>query len=633
MTVDPAAPDAPAVYLDREEIVDDVLHFHRTYARIKILTEKGKEDYSDVEVDYEKGESGLSVSDVQARTIEPDGTIVPFTGKPYSKELLKSGNEKVMATVFTMPDVRIGSILEYQYTIDYEGNYFMPPRWYIQQLLYVHHAHYHFRPEEGAMSIVATDAQGHENTVNQLLYFPELPPGDKVRQGLDGYDLVVNNIPALPDEQFMPPLSSFSYRLFFYYSPYNNSQDFWKAEGKYWSKDVDRFANPDRLRDVVSQIVAPGNSDVQKLQKIYAAVMTIQNTDFTRQRSAQEARAEGLKTKTAADIWAAKMGTSNEIARLFIGMARAAGLKAYAMITTERNESILNTGYLYWGQLSDEIAIVNVGGKEQFFDPGERYCEYGKLDWIHSQMLGIRQTDDGIGMAEAPAAGYIDNGTLRAADLTLGPDGKIQGQIRVSMNGVAALRWRQRALSTDEDTAKRDFEKEVQGMVPAGVQVKMSHFIGLTDSTSELMAVLDASGNMGTVTGHRVFLPASFFEANAKPLFAAQKRENPVDLRFPYIVRDQVTLTLAPGLSIESVPGNANVPYPHMADLVAKYASQGNVYQQVRLLAVADAIYKTEEYPQLRTFFQSVSSQDQQQVVLMRRPVAVSSAPAAGSSK
>jgi hypothetical protein len=43
MTADPAAPDAPAVYLFREEVVDDKLHYHRLYARIKILNEKGKE--------------------------------------------------------------------------------------------------------------------------------------------------------------------------------------------------------------------------------------------------------------------------------------------------------------------------------------------------------------------------------------------------------------------------------------------------------------------------------------------------------------------------------------------------------------------------------------------------------------
>ena len=43
MTADPKAPGAAAVYLYREETTDDSLHFQTYYERIKVLTEKGKE--------------------------------------------------------------------------------------------------------------------------------------------------------------------------------------------------------------------------------------------------------------------------------------------------------------------------------------------------------------------------------------------------------------------------------------------------------------------------------------------------------------------------------------------------------------------------------------------------------------
>jgi hypothetical protein len=289
MTSDPAAPDSPAVYLFREEIVNDKMHSHTTYARIKILTEKGKEQFSEIEIPYKKGESGVSISEVEGRTIEPDGTIVPFTGKPFNKELIKSGDETVMAKVFSLPDIRVGSIIEYRYLLTYEGNYFMPPRWILQQSIFVHRAHYHFVPTDTSLTITSTDSQGHENVVNHLAYFHLLPPGVKVRSGVDGFDLVVDNIPAAPDEPYMLPLSSFTYRLIFYYTPYPNGAEFWNAEAKYWSKSVNRFAEPsDRIRAATAKIVTPGDSDEQKLRKIYAAVMTLENTDFTRQHSAEE---------------------------------------------------------------------------------------------------------------------------------------------------------------------------------------------------------------------------------------------------------------------------------------------------------------------------------------------------------
>jgi hypothetical protein len=638
MTTDPAAPNAAAVYLYYEDIVDDKLHFHKVYAEVKILTEKGKGEFNEIQIPYEQGEAApeggnandMSVNDVRGRTIESDGTVVPFTGRPYQKELIKMGEEKVMEKVFSLPDVRVGSIIEYQFTVSYEQGWVIPPRWMIQQQYYVHEARYHFVPTAMYMQIAATDAQGHENAVNDLLYSEILPAGSKVTEGLDGYDVVVDNVPALPDEPYTPPISSFSYRVMFFYSPYASGKEYWKAEGKYWSKDVDRFAEPSgRIKAAVAQIVSPGDNDEQKLGKIYAAVMTVENTDFTREHTQQENKAEGEKVKTAADIWANKRGDSNEITRLFIAMARAAGFKAYAMIVTERNQNFLNLAYLEWGQLSDEIAIVNVNGKEQYFDPGERYCEYGKLEWLHNQMMGIRQTDSGTEVAEVPGAIYTDNATLRTANLSLAANGALQGQIRITMNGVEALRWRQFALANDEEATKRAFEKEIQARVPAGVQVKMNHFLGLTDCTSGLMAILDVSGSMGTVTGKRVFVPASFFEASETPLFPAQQRESPLDMRYPFLARDEVVLTLAPGLSVESVPSDATIPYPQMAEYRAAYGGKGEVYKQVRLLALGNTIYTISDYPQLRDFFQKIGAQDRQQLVLGRVAVAAA-APAAG---
>ena len=90
----------------------------------------------------------------------------------------------------------------------------------------------------------------------------------KVQERIDGYDLVANDIPALTDEDYSPPMDSYSYRVLFYYSPQFSGKDFWKDEGKTWSKDVDRFANPsDKIRTAVAGIVAPNDTEQQKLQK------------------------------------------------------------------------------------------------------------------------------------------------------------------------------------------------------------------------------------------------------------------------------------------------------------------------------------------------------------------------------
>ena len=568
--------------------------------------------FSDIEIPYDATNS--SITDVAGRTIHSDGTVIPLTTKPFDKIVIKSASLNAMEKVFTMPDVQVGSIVEYRWKLRFNEEYYVPPQWYIAQPVYVHKAHYHFMPTRLMRN-------------GSIFYSGSLPDGVKVRDGLDGFDLVVENIPALPDEDFMPPFRSFSYRLNFYYSYDRISDQFWQEEGKNWSRRLDHFATPtDKVRAAVQQIVSSSDTDEQKVEKIYAAIMGIENTSFTRMHSAQENRAEGLKVKKAEDIWDQKRGTDDEITELFIAMVRAAGLKAYGMIVVNRDENLFQKAYFDWRQLDDELAIVTLNGKEVYFDPGQRYCAFAKLHWKHTWASGIRQTDKGTGIAETPGLTYEDNQSNRIADLTLDSDGKVHGFIRETLTGADALYWRQAALSSDEDEVKVKFAEELKETVPPGVQVKTNHFVGLSDYKSALLVQVDVTGTLGTTTGKRTFLPAVFFEANAKPLFVQEKRENSVDLHYPYAVRDQVTVTLPTSMRAENIPNQSNLPFPPNADYIAKFLVQGNTFAYLRLLRVAQPFYKVTDYPRLRDFYQKTNSNDREQVVLRGGPAATENA-------
>jgi hypothetical protein len=465
-------------------------------------------------------------------------------------------------------------------------------------------------------------------TANQLLYTYILPPGDKVSQQANGsYDVTAENIPALPQEDYLPPFGSLTYRVIFYYSPFRAPSDYWTTDGKYWSADFDRFAKPsNKIRSAVNGLVVAADTDQQKVEKIYAAVMKVENTNFTREHSAEENKAEGLRVKTAEDVWAQQRGSADEITRLFVAMVRAAGLTAYGAAVTNSDDAVFVPSYLNWGQLDDELAIVSIGGKEVYFDPGQRYCEFGKLHWKHAWAGGIRQSGGDTQIFTTPGLNYKDNGVERIADLTLDPDGHVHGVVRETMTGAEALQWRHAALRGDEDGVKKHFEEELQRSMPPGVLVKTDHFVGLTDYTAPLIAIVNVSGTMGTATGKHIFFPAVFFEAGNAPLFAKTQRENPVDMRYPYMVHDEFNLTLPPNVTVESVPKESDVPFVPNADYIAKFATNGNKLAYGRLLRVANFLYKPAEYPALRDFYQKVSADDQGQVALKISPVTTATA-------
>jgi hypothetical protein len=165
MTADPKAPGAAAVYLYREETTDDALHYHFYYERIKVLTEKGKE-LATIRIPYERGQ--FKVTDIRGRTIHSDGSIYPLTAKPADLVDAKVSSFQLNTMVFTLPNVEVGSILEYRLEIRYDDDVVSEPTWRIQQPYFVHKAHYQFKPAPQGGSHYILDSRGQ--TLDRLMY-------------------------------------------------------------------------------------------------------------------------------------------------------------------------------------------------------------------------------------------------------------------------------------------------------------------------------------------------------------------------------------------------------------------------------------------------------------------------------
>lgn len=140
------APGAVAVVLDWVEVDDDTKSISAEYYRIKILTDEGKK-YADVEVPYLAGYPiNGRVTDISARTIQPDGTIVPFDGKIYDKILLKGGGLRLRAKTFSLRNVQAGTIIEYRYQRRWTAMLLMNTLWGIQRDIPVLRARMRLRP-------------------------------------------------------------------------------------------------------------------------------------------------------------------------------------------------------------------------------------------------------------------------------------------------------------------------------------------------------------------------------------------------------------------------------------------------------------------------------------------------------
>ena len=604
MTEDPKAPGAAAVYLNISDVTDNKLHYRAFYARIKVLQEKGKE-LATVTIPPHWHEV-FKVTAINGRTIHADGTVIPLKGKPEDLLVLKISGNQINQMTFALPSVEVGSILEYRYELGYEG-YHPSPFWQLQRDYFVHNAHYVFIP------------QGY-----LLDKWEQLPPGVQVKtnRAEGDYTLDVSDIPPVPHEDWMPPpIGNQAYQVLFFYK--SQFGDYWESQAKQWQKEVDHVAEPTgTIHEVVRGLISPGDSDLEKARKLYKAVQSLDNTNFSRQKDKVELKALGLhEAKRAEDTWKQKSGSRQDIALLYLAMLRAAGLTAWEMKVVDRQRAAFSPGYQNFEQLDDDIVILETGGKEVMLDPGEKMCPFQTVNWRHSGAEGVLESAIGGAVARSPYQAYASNEVKRTGTVFLDEHGGMTGSFRFVMSGQTALNYRQQAILTDEDEVKKLFDRFLLTIMPEGVEGHIDHFINLDNPDVNLVAVVNAKGTLGSTTSKRIFLPGFFFEVHGhKPFIDQGQRQTPVDMHYGEQIIDQIIYQFPSSLSVEGIPRETSVSWADQADLRTKVVQNAGAVTIARSLVRAFTLLKPEQYQDLRTFYQKVDANDQQQLVLAISP-------------
>ncbi|MCU1244076.1 MAG: transglutaminase protein, partial [Candidatus Acidoferrum typicum] len=476
MTAD-AAHQGDAIILYHEETADDMSRHRWVYKRLKVLTEKGK-DRASVEIPYDAKYVGIS--DIRARSIAPDGAITPFAGKAFNSTIVKAHGVKYLAKVLALPNVQVGSIIEWKYT-EYWESYVFAPHWVLQNDLLTKRAKFTFVPMFKAGHYIE-DSRG--DIKDRVFYTTVgLPANTAIKTTANNrMELELKDIPAFEEEDFTPPSEMLKMRVDFYYGSdkMGKPQEFWKSEGKYWSKELDKFAaHSAAVAAAVSKTILPTDTPDQKARKIYAYVQKIKNLSYTGSdgRLEELLNHESREKRTVDDVLQLHEGFRDEIARLFWAMARAANLQAFAMRVADRDEYFFQANIPNPSQLTSEIVIVNVDGKEVFLDPGTPLCPFGHLAWQHTATQGLRQSADGAQLAPTPGASYKEAISKRVGRLTLSDDGSATGKIGIGWAGEEALTRRLSGLKTDEAGRKKELEDELKAMLPAGALVHLDSVV------------------------------------------------------------------------------------------------------------------------------------------------------------
>ena len=606
MTSEPNAPGAPAIFLYRQVDRDDDASHESHYARIKILSEEGRK-YADVEIPFFKG--GGNIRKIQARTIHPDGSVTNFDGKVYEKTIIKAKGVKYLAKTFTLPEVQPGTIIEYRYIQEIDPDFVFDSRWILSEELFTKHAKFSLK----------------KNADFALLWsWPlGLPPGtDPPRDDHNMIRLETQNVPAFQLEDHMPPENQMKFRVEFTYSRdlEKDTEKFWKQETKRLYSGVELFADKrGAMTNAVREIVAPGDSQEVKLQKIYARTQQIRNLSFERDKTEQEQRRQKLKDiNSVEDVWKRGYGSGYEITWLFLALARAAGFDASPVRVSTRDQYFFNPQLMNAFQLNTNVVLVKLDGKDLYFDPGTAFTPYGLLPWNETAVQGRRLDKEGGDWVQTSLPDPAQSHVERKAVLKLTESGGLEGKLTVTFTGLEAL-WRRLDELEEDDTARKKFlEDEVTGAIPAATEVKLTNQPEWNSSSRALVAEYEVKvPGWASSAGRRQLIPVGLFSEPEKHLFEHADRVFPIYFHFPFQIVDDVTVDLPTGLQVNSLPPAEDVAPGKVVSYALSAESKNGTLHWNRRVSLDILMMQTKYYPALRNFFQTVRAGDEQQIVLL----------------
>ena len=608
-------PDADAAILFREGELNDTYPDGtslKVYIRIKIFNDRGRR-YAEVQLPY-KVELGR-VSDVQARTIRPDGSVVDVESRDiFNKVVLKTSHGIWRAKIFTMPAVEAGGIIEYRYRQTYPQGF----RYFaldLQSDLFIKELHYGIQPP------IASKLDVRWVTFNA-------PDPRRFAPTWDGsFDIRAENIPPFRREPLMPPELGVKMWGWLYYSPDADPspERYWRDYAERRHQRISYETKPTRaIRRVVETITLSRDGSPEKIARIYAYVQNeIQNIGPGDEREPEAAPDPGLKkNKSVDDTIRRRYGTPSDINLLFISMLRAAGLDARLAELTTRDENFFHRSFPDAFQFNSELtAVISRDGSVQFFDPGTVHCPPGLLSWEKEGITALVYGTADWRFVETPVSDASQNAEERIIRVVACPDGDVEAHVDVKFTGQRAIELRSQSADQAPDVLRKQILVGLRSLLPAARIDESSVTVSNPKSAvTPVVASFDfRTLQFATRTETRLFVRPAFLSHRDESVTPAPARANSICFPFPWSESDRVVIEPPPGYKIEQLPDpvDLDIGAAHFRSTVSR---EGNNAVYERRLVVNAINFSVDQYPTVKAFFDRVLQADRAAVSFKQLP-------------
>lgn len=529
-----------------------------------------------------------------------------------------------------MPDVRIGSIIEFSYVVespfpyidDINLQYGIPiinlalniqfPNYYSYNVVFNPKSRYKidFNAKDFEDSLTSTLIDASESD-----YFDSDQKIQQVRVSNKSISFTQQHIPALLPEFLSGNLNKYRAKMIINIASFNDVQTgkVRKEFGTTWEAVAKTIYDSDKFGDEVkrSRFFRKDLEDLtQSLTTPKEKVTAI--LDFLKLKVKWDGK-YGVFTKDGIkEAYKKGSGNVSEVNLLLVSMLREAEIEANpVLVSSVDNETPIfptREGFNYI------VVQVSYGDEKVLVDATEKFAGLNLLPIRAANWKGRLIKKDG----SSEWIRLTDNQKsedIVFLNIKLDSESEATGSGQKRHTNYRALNSRNTNMNSTGDELEKHIQNDNVGLEISNVIVE-----GLENVNSDLTYKYDIKfKNAFDKVGDNIYITPLLYEANEESPFKLETRKLPLDLSFPYKTKTIVNIKIPEGYEVESIPESIKAVYN---DTIGYYKyvtrNQGNMISTVATFNLDVSVIQPKDYPVFKKFFEAIVEKDAQKIVLKK---------------
>lgn len=575
----------------------------KAFYRVKIYDKDKAEDWLNLEIPlYQSGSNQETISKVKAFTYNLENGTSVATKVDKSSKFKSKESKYVSITKFAFPNVKNGSIIEYQYEVTSPFLYVVPeitietdtPSLYTEYVL--------DSPSNISYNLNYTGflTPKYREVEERLMY------GTNYRTYRFGFE----NVKGFKTEKFVN--NDRNYRTKIGAELHSTNFKELKLYSSSWEQIKDRlYDNEDFGSELKKTRLAKDNMPANisgisdEIEKANAVFNYVKNT-FTWNKDRGLYVEDGIKK-----MLETKTGNAAEINLFLVMMLREAGIKADPLTISTVSNGLINIASPNISNMNFVIAAVQTKDGFHLYDATSKQSSIDQLpprDWNQFGILMNKDKVQQLSMINAKTSF-----TYLTAEAKINADGSISGTYSDKDTGTYAIF----AKENYDDNADK-YKK----------QYKDNFSIDFTNIDSKVLENGDfestmkfSSENLIDRIGKKMIInPMLFLNKNSNEFDQTEERKYLIDFTSPFTRIKKAVLEIPEGYVIEEMPKNKKIVTDDKEIEYSYIAEQkGNKIEVISTTKVKSPTYEKEYYPAFKQIWGVASKQENQVISLVKK--------------